>query len=317
MTPPAAMSLRRVIRDGDGWSVSLSATGIPPCKLVRTYAVRDGTPGPSDGQGATRISLNLGSRIPADAVARVRQPVRVRGVLTPVPEGAGRGRRPALAPWVPFDVRQPPLAALEPGAADGVLPSQDILALLEAGIINAGEYSVPPENIQPASLDLRLGARRLPHPLQLPARPRARRGQDEGLVIDELDLHDNGAVLETNRPYLVPLKERLALPKGIRGNANPKSSTGRVDVFTRLITDRGAASTRWRRATRDRSTSRWCRSRSRCGSARTSRSTSCACRSAAPCSPTARSAPAGGPAAALPRRGPVPLESLLSPTGCS
>ncbi len=44
-------------------------------------------------------------------------------------------------------------------------------------------------------------------------------------------------VLETNRPYLIPLKERLALPADVRGKANPKSSTGRLDVFTRVITD--------------------------------------------------------------------------------
>jgi len=44
-------------------------------------------------------------------------------------------------------------------------------------------------------------------------------------------------VLETKRPYIIPLKERLALPPGLRGKANPKSSTGRIDVFTRVITD--------------------------------------------------------------------------------
>jgi dCTP deaminase len=56
-------------------------------------------------------------------------------------------------------------------------------------------------------------------------------------IIDELDLHKEGVVLETNRPYLIPLKERLALPANVRGKANPKSSTGRLDVFTRVITD--------------------------------------------------------------------------------
>ena len=57
-------------------------------------------------------------------------------------------------------------------------------------------------------------------------------------VIDELDLRDDGAVLETNRPYLIPLIEEVALPPEVRGRANPKSSTGRLDVFTRVITDR-------------------------------------------------------------------------------
>src|SRR5205814_838441 len=54
---------------------------------------------------------------------------------------------------------------------------------------------------------------------------------------DELDLRRDGAVLETNRPYLIPLIEELSLPADVRGKANPKSSTGRLDVFTRVITD--------------------------------------------------------------------------------
>jgi dCTP deaminase len=53
-----------------------------------------------------------------------------------------------------------------------------------------------------------------------------------------VDLRDGG-ILERNRPYLVPLLEELALPEGLRARANPRSSTGRVDVFTRVITDRG------------------------------------------------------------------------------
>ena len=44
-------------------------------------------------------------------------------------------------------------------------------------------------------------------------------------------------MLETNRPYLIPLNEQLALPEGMRAKTNPKSSTGRLDVFTRVITD--------------------------------------------------------------------------------
>jgi dCTP deaminase len=59
------------------------------------------------------------------------------------------------------------------------------------------------------------------------------------LTIDELNLHDRGAVLEFGHPYLIPLKERLALPTFLHGKANPKSSTGRLDVFTRVITEHG------------------------------------------------------------------------------
>ncbi len=124
-----------------------------------------------------------------------------------------------------------------PPGKEGVLPSQYLHAAVEAGVISAGGFTVPRENVQPASLDLRLGevAYRIRCSF-LPGRhPVEQRVKD--YVIDELDLHREGAVLETNRPYLIPLKERLALPPDVRGKANPKSSTGRLDVFTRVITD--------------------------------------------------------------------------------
>jgi dCTP deaminase len=56
-------------------------------------------------------------------------------------------------------------------------------------------------------------------------------------IFDEIDLRGDGAMLEARCPYLIELKERLDLPAGLRGKANPKSSTGRIDVFTRVITD--------------------------------------------------------------------------------
>ena len=58
-----------------------------------------------------------------------------------------------------------------------------------------------------------------------------------GLVMGEIDLTRGDAVLDKMRPYLIPLLEHLALPPDLRGRTNPKSSTGRVDVFTRVITD--------------------------------------------------------------------------------
>ncbi len=124
-----------------------------------------------------------------------------------------------------------------PPGQDGVLPSQYLRQAIDAGVIAAGGFTVPRENIQPASLDLRLGevAYRIRCSF-LPGRQSVERRLKD-YVIDELDLHREGAVLETNRPYLIPLKERLALPTGVRGKANPKSSTGRLDVFTRVITD--------------------------------------------------------------------------------
>lgn len=129
-------------------------------------------------------------------------------------------------------------AGLELGeGAAGVLPAQHLARAVELGYIDAGEYKIQPASIQPASLDLRLGevAYRIRSSFLPDNRPVDVKLKD--LVIDELDLRREGAVLETNRPYLIPLTERLNLPGDLRGKANPKSSTGRLDVFTRVITD--------------------------------------------------------------------------------
>ncbi len=106
-----------------------------------------------------------------------------------------------------------------------------------AGYLDAGEFKVPDDSVQPASLDLRLGDRA--YRLRCSFLPDNETVDEKmkPLVIDELDLRDDGAILEPNRPYLIPLLERLALPDHLRGRANPKSSTGRLDVFTRVITD--------------------------------------------------------------------------------
>jgi dCTP deaminase len=107
------------------------------------------------------------------------------------------------------------------------------------GVIGAGNFKIPDANIQPASLDLRLGesAYRIRCSFLPGSHSVERKLRD--YIIDELDLHKGGAVLETNRPYLILLKEQLNLPAGVRAKANPKSSTGRIDVFTRVITDEG------------------------------------------------------------------------------
>ncbi len=124
-----------------------------------------------------------------------------------------------------------------PDDREGVLPNQYLEAAIADGVIHAGGFRIPRENVQPASLDLRLGetAFRIQCSF-LPANDTVER-RVKDFVIDEIDLHREGAVLETNRPYLIPLKEQLALPPNVRGKANPKSSTGRADVFTRVITD--------------------------------------------------------------------------------
>ncbi|GAB2479316.1 2'-deoxycytidine 5'-triphosphate deaminase [Jatrophihabitans fulvus] len=127
-----------------------------------------------------------------------------------------------------------------PDGASGVLPNQYLDAAIREGVVHAGGFTIPRENVQPASLDLRLGevAYRIRCSF-LPGR-HAVEQRIKDYVIDELDLRREGAVLETNLPYLIPLKEQLELPPGMRAKANPKSSTGRADVFTRVITDEGS-----------------------------------------------------------------------------
>jgi dCTP deaminase len=123
--------------------------------------------------------------------------------------------------------------------AQGVLPSQALEQAVALGMIDAGEFKIPAASIQPASVDLRLGevAYRIRYSFLPDRRPVELKLKE--FVVDELDLRRDGAVLETNRPYLIPLIEQLQLPDGVRGKANPKSSTGRLDVFTRVITDEG------------------------------------------------------------------------------
>jgi dCTP deaminase len=121
---------------------------------------------------------------------------------------------------------------------EGVLPAQHLREAVARGWIEAGERRVLPESVQPASVDLRLGdhawALRCSF---LPDRASTVEQKIEDLAFEAIDLRD-GATLERDRPYLVPLIEQLHLPKGVRAKANPKSSTGRLDVFTRVLTDR-------------------------------------------------------------------------------
>jgi len=128
------------------------------------------------------------------------------------------------------------LLGLAPGI-QGVLPSQLLRRAVDLGIVDAGEFKIPPTSVQPASLDLRLGevAYRVRSSFLPDTRPVEVKLKE--FLVDELDLRRDGAVLETNRPYVVPLLEHLDLPPDVRGRANPKSSTGRLDVFTRVITD--------------------------------------------------------------------------------
>src|SRR5437660_9126586 len=120
----------------------------------------------------------------------------------------------------------------------GVLPSQLLREAISSEWLLAGEWRIPPEAVQPASVDLRLGEHAWA--LRCSFLPDTRSTVEEkveDLAFERIDLRD-GATLERDRPYLVPLIERLRLPADVRAKANPKSSTGRLDVFTRVLTDR-------------------------------------------------------------------------------
>ncbi|MBX3330862.1 MAG: 2'-deoxycytidine 5'-triphosphate deaminase [Nitrospira sp.] len=124
----------------------------------------------------------------------------------------------------------------------GILPYQDIKRLITSRAISASP-TVEDRQIQPASLDLRLGRKAyrlissfLPELSAISSRLNVLDFYQSDLVMYEMDLTD-GAILEKGHVYLVPLLEQLALPKTIRARANPKSTTGRLDVFTRVVTD--------------------------------------------------------------------------------
>jgi dCTP deaminase len=118
----------------------------------------------------------------------------------------------------------------------GILPARQIADYCEQGHIKLAR-KLDADQIQPASLDLRLGnvAYRVRASF-LPGPSRKVSDKLKDIVLHEMSLTD-GAVLETGCVYIVPLQESLALPKGISAAANPKSSTGRLDIFTRVITD--------------------------------------------------------------------------------
>ncbi len=120
----------------------------------------------------------------------------------------------------------------------GVIPSQTLRKMVDDGQISA-ERAIPAEQVQPASLDLRLGTTAY--------RVRASFLAGEGASVAErlsrFEMHrvdlSAGAVLEKGCVYVVPLMEHLDLPDTIHAVANAKSSTGRLDILTRLITDGG------------------------------------------------------------------------------
>jgi dCTP deaminase len=130
--------------------------------------------------------------------------------------------------------------APSPEPAAGILPCQAIEALMAAGAVQA-QTPFDADQVQPASLDLRLGGRvwRVRASF-LPGFGRTVRERLAPVTMHQLDL-SGGVVLEKGCVYIAELQERLALPPGVSARANPKSSTGRVDVCVRLLSDGGPA----------------------------------------------------------------------------
>jgi dCTP deaminase len=123
----------------------------------------------------------------------------------------------------------------------GILPSHVLRRLIRARREVLATEDITDAQIQPASIDLRLGA--MAYRIRasfLPGRDARVADKLSDMAIHEIDLK-SGAVLETGCVYLVPLLERLELSFRVSGVANPKSSTGRLDVFTRLIADHAQA----------------------------------------------------------------------------
>ncbi len=126
----------------------------------------------------------------------------------------------------------------ETATGTGVLPDHALRDLIATGAIKAGPAIIP-EQLQPASLDLRLGT------VAYRVRASFLTGANATVAdrLHEFEMHrvdlSDGAVLEKGAVYLVPLMESLALPAGIQAVANAKSSTGRLDLLTRTVTDYG------------------------------------------------------------------------------
>jgi dCTP deaminase len=127
------------------------------------------------------------------------------------------------------------------GDYTGILPSQKIREMLNSGEIKPLMRPIDPDQVQPASIDLRLGDCAYPVDTSfLPGRGvkvlEKMKQLDEQFDSFKIDLR-NGAVLEKGRIYVIPLLEAINLRSEVAAFANPKSSTGRLDILTRLIAD--------------------------------------------------------------------------------
>ena len=142
----------------------------------------------------------------------------------------------AAAPWCP----PPPAEPVWPetwNLPPGVVPRQTLREAERLGILTTSAVEIPESGFQPASLDLLLGptAYRIGSSF-LPGDCTVRERLTDLQIDKGIDIR-NGGILEPKRPYLIPLMEGLRLPGNVRAFTNPKSSTGRVDIFTRVVTD--------------------------------------------------------------------------------
>jgi dCTP deaminase len=127
----------------------------------------------------------------------------------------------------------------EADRSTGLLPSQMLRGAVKLGHELVGTQPIGDDQIQPASIDLRLGE--VAYRVRASFLPGGRNTVKEKL--DQLSMHridlTAGTVLERDCVYIVPLLEMTALPRRTSAAANPKSSTGRLDIFARVITDHG------------------------------------------------------------------------------
>lgn len=118
---------------------------------------------------------------------------------------------------------------------NGVIPVQKLKGLIKNGAIRSG-VPLRKDQLQPASIDLRIGKKAYRIRSSFLPQKGSAREKLKDLFMYEIDLSKNG-ILEKGNIYLIPLMEELNLPHDIRGRTNPKSTTGRLDIFTRVITD--------------------------------------------------------------------------------
>jgi len=133
----------------------------------------------------------------------------------------------------------PEVTARQP-SGEGILPSQEIRHFIDTGIIRYTR-EITDDQIQPATIDLRLWYEAYQVRASfLPGKSTTllHKATANGMLEQKIDIADP-TILQPNVVYIIPLIESLALPSDVYGIANPKSTTGRLDIFTRLITERG------------------------------------------------------------------------------